>query len=72
MRCDLCGKHIRDGECVSGYKHGEVDNLLDVFVPNRDAAWVVICKACSEKVYRIVFSSLNPEISKPRRYQIHR
>lgn len=67
MKCEFCGKSINDGEVVSGYKYGEVDNIQEVFIPARDSAWMVICEKCSEKIYRIVYSDL-----KPTQYQMQR
>jgi len=67
MRCELCGKSIDNGEVVSGYRYGEVDNIMEVFIPARDSAWMVICKKCSEKINQIVYSEL-----KPNNYQMQR
>jgi hypothetical protein len=60
MKCELCGKSIHDGEVVCGYKHGEVDNIMEVFVPARDSAWMVICNKCSQNLYQIIYSDLKP------------
>lgn len=60
MKCEFCGKSINDGEVVCGYKHGEVDNIMEVFIPSRDSAWIVICGKCSQKLYQIIYSDLNP------------
>lgn len=60
MICELCKRKIQDGEAVSGYRHGEVDNILEVFVPARDADWIIICGKCSERFHRMVYSELNP------------
>lgn len=61
MRCKLCGKNIHDGEAVCGYRHGEMDNILDLFVPDRDSAWIVMCTKCSERFHIMVYSKLNPD-----------
>lgn len=60
MKCELCGKSIGNGEVVSGYRYGEVDNIMEVFIPARDSAWIVICRKCSEKVYWMIYSELKP------------
>lgn len=60
MRCELCGKSINDGEVVSGYRYGEVDNIMEVFIPARDSAWMVICGKCNERMLQSAFSDQNP------------
>jgi hypothetical protein len=55
--CEYCGKALRRGDTVHGIKHGSL--APSGFVPAKDAAVTVLCNDCSQKVYRLVYASLD-------------
>lgn len=59
MRCECCNNTILPDEPAHGIRYGTADEETDLFLPARDSAWTVICSACGEKLYRIVYSSLS-------------
>jgi predicted RNA-binding Zn-ribbon protein involved in translation (DUF1610 family) len=69
MNCECCNKVIQPRETAHGFRHGTADGDTDLFLPARESAWTVICSACGEKVYRVIYSqlcntSINPTIFK--------
>jgi len=55
--CELCTRTLRQGDTVHGIKHGSLAH--SGFVPAKDAAVTVLCNDCSQKVYRLVYASLD-------------
>jgi len=57
MKCEYCGKTLRQGDTVHGLKYGSLAS--SGFIPAKDSAVTVICGPCGEKVYRLVYASLD-------------
>ncbi|OGU07498.1 MAG: hypothetical protein A2075_18085 [Geobacteraceae bacterium GWC2_58_44] len=57
MNCEYCGRTLRPGDTVHGIKHGSLAG--SGFVPAKDSAVTVVCGPCGEKVYRLVYASLD-------------
>jgi len=57
ITCEYCGKTLRPGDMVHGINHGSLAH--SGFVPAKDAAVTVLCNECSQKVYRLVYASLD-------------
>lgn len=55
--CEYCGKTLRPGDTVHGIKYGVLAS--SGFVPVKDSAVTIICGPCGNKVYRLVYSSLD-------------
>ena len=65
MKCEYCGRQIRQGEVTHGIRYGTIDNSHEAFIPAKDSAITVICGPCGEKVYRLVYMSLRNMPNKP-------
>ena len=65
MRCEYCGRKIYGHEVVHGFRFGSVDEALNAFIPAKESATTVICDPCGKKVYRIIYSVLNPKPIRP-------
>lgn len=63
MRCDCCSLVIKPEETAHGFRHGNVDGYTELFLPSKESAWTVICPACGEKIYRLIYSHLNTNIN---------
>ena len=59
--CEYCGSKLRPGDTVHGLKYGSLAS--SGFVPARDSAITVMCGPCGEKIYRLVYASL--DLNKP-------
>lgn len=57
MKCEYCGKTLRQGDTVHGIKYGSLAS--SGFVPAKDSAVTVICGPCGNKVYGFVYASLD-------------
>ena len=57
MKCEYCNKILRQGDTVHGLKYGSL--ATRGFVPAKDSAVTVICGDCGNKVYRLVYDSLD-------------
>jgi hypothetical protein len=55
--CEYCGERLSQGDTIHGLKYG----ILTVtgFKAAQDSGVTVICGACGEKVYRLVYGSLD-------------
>ena len=69
MRCELCTRKIGASEIAHGFRYGTADGDTDIFLPARESAWTVICSTCGEKIYRTVYSKLNPTSIDPTIYK---
>jgi len=57
MKCEYCGKTLRQGDTVHGLKYG---SLADSgFIPAKDSAVTVICDPCGNQAYRFVYAALD-------------
>lgn len=56
--CECCGRYLTSRDIAHGIKFGTVDAATELFLPARDSAWVVVCSACGERIYRLVYSQL--------------
>ena len=57
MKCEYCGKALRQGDTVHGIKYGTLTTTG--FKAASDSAVTVICESCGNKVYQVVYSSLD-------------
>jgi len=57
MKCEWCNKALRRGDTVHGLKYGSL--ACSGFAPAKDSAVTVICGPCGEKVYQLVYASLD-------------
>ena len=57
MNCEYCGRTLRRGDTVHGLKYGSLAS--SGFMPAKDSAVTVICGPCGEKVYQLVYASLD-------------
>ncbi len=57
MKCEYCGRALREGDTIHGIKYGTL--TLTGFKAASDSAVTVICGPCGNKVYQIVYSSLD-------------
>ena len=55
MKCELCGKVLRNGDTIHGIKYGSLAN--GGFVPAKDSAVTVICGPCGNLIYGLVYAS---------------
>jgi len=58
MNCEYCGKVMRPGDTVHGVKYGVLgsDGRFKAAI---DSAPTTLCGPCGEKVYRLVYASLD-------------
>src|SRR4051794_18323431 len=59
MKCEFCGKSLRQGDTIHGIKYGTLTRTG--FKAAEDSAVTVICGSCGEKVYQIVYSQLDSQ-----------
>lgn len=59
MRCEWCTRKLGRIEIIFGIRFGVVDAENDVFVPSKDSAATVICRACGRRVMELVYTKLN-------------
>jgi hypothetical protein len=59
MRCEYCKKTIYQGDIAHGIRYGTVDVFKEIFLPAQDSATTIICDQCGEKVYQLVYASLD-------------
>ncbi len=57
MKCEYCGRTLRQGDTIHGLKYGTLTPTG--FKAASDSAVTVICGPCGNKVYQIVYSSLD-------------
>jgi hypothetical protein len=57
MKCEYCGRTLREGDTIHGLKYGTLTS--NGFKAASDSAVTVICGSCGNKVYQIVYSSLD-------------
>ena len=57
MKCEFCGKRMKQGDVVHGIKYGTLTSTG--FMAAKDSAVSVICDDCGNKVYRFVYASLD-------------
>lgn len=57
MKCEYCGRAIRQGDTIHGIKYGTLTGTG--FKAASDSAVTVICGPCGGKVYQYVYSSLD-------------
>lgn len=57
MKCEYCGRSLREGDTIHGIKYGTLTSTG--FKPALDSAVTVICGTCGNKVYQMVYSSLD-------------
>lgn len=57
MKCEYCGRALRQGDTVHGIKYGSLAHSR--FVPAKDSAVTVICGPCGNQVYRFVYASID-------------
>ncbi|GFO57325.1 hypothetical protein GMSM_43320 [Geomonas sp. Red276] len=58
MRCEHCGRQLREGDTINGIRHGTLTSTG--FKAASDSAVVVICEPCGDKAFQYVYSSLDP------------
>ncbi|UFS71757.1 hypothetical protein LPW11_06075 [Geomonas sp. RF6] len=70
MKCEFCGKWMRQGDIVHGLKYGTLERTG--FTPARDSAVTVICGPCSMEIYRIIYGRLeNHKVTFPVMFKMH-
>lgn len=57
MKCEYCGRAIRQGDTIHGIKYGTLTSTG--FRAASDSAVTVICGTCGNRVYQMVYSSLD-------------
>ncbi len=57
MKCEYCGRALRQGDTIHGLKYGTLTGTG--FKPASDSAVTVICGPCGNRVYQMVYSSLD-------------
>ncbi|TGU71187.1 hypothetical protein E4633_12635 [Geomonas terrae] len=57
MKCEYCGRTLREGDTIHGLKYGTLTH--SGFKAASDSAVTVICGTCGNKVYQMVYSSLD-------------
>ncbi|WP_224961836.1 hypothetical protein [Geomonas subterranea] len=57
MKCEYCGRTLREGDLVHGIKYGTL--TATGFKAAKDSAEVVICEPCGNKVYQYLYSTLD-------------
>ncbi|WP_136525725.1 hypothetical protein [Geomonas ferrireducens] len=60
MKCEYCGRILRPGDIIHGIKYGTLTSIG--FEAASDSAVTVICGPCGNKVYQIVYSSLDDRV----------
>lgn len=55
--CEWCGTKLRPGDTVHGIKYGSLAH--SGFVPAKDSAVTVLCGECGNRIYRLVYASLD-------------
>jgi len=57
MRCEHCGRIMRQGDSIHGIKYGTLTSTG--FKAAQDSAVVIICEPCGTKAMEFVYSSLD-------------
>jgi hypothetical protein len=57
MKCEYCGRTLRQGDAVHGLRYGTL--TVTGFKAAQDSAVTVICGPCGEKTYEYVYFSLD-------------
>lgn len=57
MKCEYCGRTLRQGDTIHGIKYGTL--TVTGFKAPQDSAVTVICGPCGNRVYQVVYSSLD-------------
>uniref|UniRef100_C6E4Z1 Uncharacterized protein n=1 Tax=Geobacter sp. (strain M21) TaxID=443144 RepID=C6E4Z1_GEOSM len=57
MKCEYCGRTLRQGDTIHGIKYGVLTGTG--FKAAQDSAVTVICGPCGNRVYQMVYSSLD-------------
>ena len=63
MQCEFCDKKINSSEVSHGIRFGTADGATELFMPERDSAWTVICASCGETIYKIVYAKFSKPIN---------
>lgn len=58
MKCEYCGKTLRQGDTVHGLKYGSL--VFIGFMPAKDSAVTVMCGPCGEMVFSLVYAKHDP------------
>lgn len=57
MKCEYCGRTLRQGDTIHGIRYGTLTSTG--FKAASDSAVTVICGPCGNRVYQMVYSSLD-------------
>jgi len=57
MMCEYCGKRMMPGDAIHGIRYGKLTSTG--FIPARDSAVTVLCGECGNRIYRLVYASLD-------------
>jgi transcription elongation factor Elf1 len=68
-KCEYCDKQLREGDTIHGIKHGALTSTG--FVAAQDSAVTVICGPCGEKVYNLVYGSLDSSLGYPAIFDMY-
>jgi hypothetical protein len=69
MRCGYCNRTIRQGDLLHGIKYGTTDHRQEVFIPDKDSAWIYLCGLCAEILSRLIYAKLNKNSINPNSYK---
>jgi hypothetical protein len=59
MKCELCCRPILTGDTAHGIRYGSVDQQHQLFIPDKDAAYMVICPTCGDMLCKLIYAKLN-------------
>ena len=57
MKCEFCNRTLRQGDTIHGIKYGSLAS--SGFVSAKDSAVTVLCGECGNRIYRLVYASLD-------------
>ena len=57
MNCEYCNRELKQGDTVHGIKYGSLAG--SGFSPAKDSAVTVLCGECGNRIYRLVYASLD-------------
>lgn len=57
MKCEYCGRTLREGDTIHGIKYGTLTSTG--VKAAQDSAITIICGSCGNQVYQTVYSSLD-------------
>jgi transcription elongation factor Elf1 len=67
--CECCGKELTDGDTMHGLRYGTLS--FTKFIPAKDSAVTVICGPCGEKVYGLIYGSLDSTLGYPAIFDMY-